>query len=289
MKTARFAAILFIVFSIGELSAEAASADEPVITLEKVEIDQYELPYLDKAFIDEVRLDFLMKTLEEKMYQAPENAAFDEHGKLMEEKPGYTLDKQQFEKVFREAFYSSENEGVTVPGMAIHPRVDEALLMEISEKEIGSYATNFRESNKERSHNIQLATEAIDNHVVFPGKRFSFNEVVGERTAERGYKQAPVIVKGELSEDIGGGICQVSSTLFNAVDLKGIQIVERYAHSRSVPYVPPGRDATVSWWGPDFVFKNEYNQPVLIRANSTNGRMAVRLFTSESAEYFRGE
>lgn len=289
MKTARFAAILFIVFFISGLTATVTSADQPVITLEKVEIDQYGLPYLDKGFIDEVRLDFLMKTLGEKMYQAPENAAFDEGGKLIEEKPGYTIDKQQFEKVFREAFYASDSKEVTVPGMAVYPRVDTALLQEISEKEIGSYGTNFRASNKERSHNIELATEAIDNHVVFPGETFSFNEVVGERTAERGYKQAPVIVKGELSEDIGGGICQVSSTLFNAVDLKGIQIVERYAHSRAVPYVPPGRDATVSWWGPDFVFKNEYNQPVLIRADSKNGRMAVRLFTSESAEFFQGE
>src|SRR5699024_8549970 len=95
---------------------------------------------------------------------------------------------------------------------------------------------------------------------------FSFNNVVGKRTKEKGYKKAPVIVKGELAEDIGGGICQVSSTLFNAVNLQGIEIVERYSHSREVPYVPPGKDATVSWWGPDFVFKNRYSHPVLIRA-----------------------
>src|SRR5699024_7644450 len=106
----------------------------------------------------------------------------------------------------------------------------------------GSYVTYFKETNKERSHNIRLSTEAINNHVVFPNDEFSFNEVVGERTKEKGYMKAPVIVKGELSEDIGGGICQVSSTLFNAVDLKGIQTVERYSHSRSVPYVPQGQD-----------------------------------------------
>ncbi len=84
-----------------------------------------------------------------------------------------------------------------------------------------------------------MAAEAIDNHVVFPGESFSFNETVGERTKEKGYQRAPVIIEGELAEDIGGGICQVSSTLYNAVDIDGMEIVERYSHSRSVPYVRP--------------------------------------------------
>ncbi|WP_052350123.1 VanW family protein [Virgibacillus sp. SK37] len=170
----------------------------------------------------------------------------------------------------------------------IYPRIDRSLLEEIRGKELGNYVTYYKENNKERSHNISLAANAINNYVLFPGETFSFNKVVGERTKEKGYKRAPVIVKGELAEDIGGGICQVSSTLFNAVDLKGIQIVERYAHSREVPYVPPGKDATVSWWGPDFVFKNMYNQPILIRASSKNGKMNIRVYSSESATYFKG-
>src|SRR5699024_2272393 len=96
-----------------------------------------------------------------------------------------------------------------------------------------------------------------------------------------------VIVKGELSEGIGGGICQVSSTLYNAVDLVGLDIVKRYSHSRSVPYVPPGRDATVSWFGPDFVFKNPYNQPILIRAFAKDGNMIVTLYSSDSIQIKR--
>ncbi|MFP3440966.1 VanW family protein, partial [Pantoea sp. SIMBA_133] len=116
--------------------------------------------------------------------------------------------------------------------------------------------THFRKNNLERTSNIELAAEAINNTVVFPGETFSFNQTVGKRTKERGYLPAPIIVKGELSEGIGGGICQVSSTLFNAVDQAGVQIIERYSHSRSVPYVKPGRDATVSWYGPDFSFRN---------------------------------
>jgi vancomycin resistance protein YoaR len=74
----------------------------------------------------------------------------------------------------------------------------------------------------------------------------------------------------------------VSSTLFNAVDRSGLKIMERYSHSKRVPYVPPGRDATVSWYGPDFTFKNSYNQPILIRAKVHGGVMGVSIFSSES-------
>lgn len=98
---------------------------------------------------------------------------------------------------------------------------------------------------------------------------------------EKGYQRAKVIVRGEVSEGIGGGICQISSTLFNAADRAGLQIVQRYSHSRSVPYVPPGRDATVSWYGPDFVFQNKYEYPVLIRAVVYGGQISIMLYSSD--------
>lgn len=253
-------------------------------TVEKVELDQYDLAHLDGFFINQKKLELLLDRLDKKVSVPPKDATLNKKGEIVQEKPGITLDRYKFGQAFREAFYYGEPTSIEIPTKHTFPRVDSELLAEIKEKEIGHYTTQFKESNKERSHNIDLATEAINNHVVFPGETFSFNKVVGERTEEKGYKRAPVIVKGELAEDIGGGICQVSSTLFNAVSLKGIQIVERYSHSRSVPYVPPGRDATVSWWGPDFAFKNMYNHPVLIRAKSTNGRMDIEIFSSNAVE-----
>ncbi len=260
------------------------------VKLDKVEISQYGLyPFQETPFIDEVKLQALISELEKKVAIEPKNAHWSENNELITEVPGRMLDKEAFQVLFRSAYYEQDMKHITVPTMPVYPKVDQSLLKEIQTKELGSYTTFYKKGNKERADNIALATAAIDSHVVFPGESFSFNDVVGERTAQRGYKRAPVIVKGELAEDIGGGICQVSSTLFNAVDLKGIQILERYAHSRSVPYVPDGRDATVSWWGPDFVFKNRYNQPLLIRAHATDGRMVVRILSSDSVDHFTGE
>ena len=255
------------------------------IVLDKLEIEQYAVPYTEQLFIDDLKLNTLIENLEQKVYQAPENATINDAGEIKSGKTGVALDKQRFLTLFREIFYGRKKKKLEVPKMSIYPKVDSELLAHISEQKLGSYVTHFKKSNEERSHNISLAAKAINNYVLFPKESFSFNQVVGERTTEKGYKRAPVIVKGELAEDIGGGICQVSSTLFNAVDLRGVQIVERYAHSRRVPYVPPNRDATVSWWGPDFVFKNMYNQPILIRAEANNGKMIVSIYSSEQAGY----
>lgn len=267
---------------------ESSPLDDGSIYLTPVEIQQYGLSYVDSIFIDRDRLLTLMKQLEGKVYKAPINARMTEKG-IIPEKNGFTLDRRKFQEEFFKHYYRNLKTKLNVPVRPIFPKVDQGLLREISERQLGSYSTYYKPSNKERSHNIVLAAKAIDNTVVFPGETFSFNETVGERTKERGYKRAPVIVKGELAEDIGGGICQVSSTLFNAADIHGIQMIERYTHSRKVPYVPPGRDATVSWWGPDFVFRNMFNEPILIRARAKDGIMSVAVYTSETAEYFSGK
>ncbi|WP_164217955.1 VanW family protein [Virgibacillus sp. YIM 98842] len=281
--------VLILIFPIPAASANL-DADEDIPKMEKVEIEQYSLNPVESLFIDEGKLKQLVASLEKKVYIAPENARINETGEIIDGEPGTMLDKEEFHRTFREAFYSDQQEKVLdIPVKDVFPKVNRELLEDISSNKLGSYYTSFNQNNKERSHNISLAAEAINNYVVFPGESFSFNEVVGERTMEKGYKRAPVIVKGELAEDIGGGICQVSSTLFNAVDLKGIQIIERYAHSKEVPYVPPGKDAAVSWWGPDFVFKNIYNQPLLIRAAAKNGNLMVSIYSSDTADFFKGD
>ncbi|MFC3886032.1 VanW family protein [Bacillus songklensis] len=235
--------------------------------------------------IDTNKYDRFIEKLDQQVYQAPVNAAIDDQGKILPGHTGHKLYRQAFTEKFYTYFFSKGPSTVEVPLLTIYPKVDSELLSNIRVQRIGQYMTYFNSNNKTRSHNISLATKAINNYVVFPGETFSFNKVVGKRTEDKGYMRAPVIVKGEMSEGIGGGICQVSSTLYNAVDNAGIKIVQRYSHSRRVPYVPPGRDATVSWYGPDFRFQNNYNQPILIRAKTYGARMIVTIYSSESINY----
>lgn len=256
-------------------------------SMESIERKDFEQPVW--PLVDQDKLDSLMKNLTPKVYKSPENARFGDSGKIIPEVIGYTLDQERFVEQFYEFMYGNGSSALEVPRRVLYPRVDSETLAPLREKVIGYYVTYFNSRNKSRSHNIDLAAKAIDNTVVFPGETFSFNQTVGIRTREKGYQSAGVIVRGELSEGIGGGICQVSSTLFNAIDRAGLQVVHRYSHSRNVPYVPSGRDATVSWGGPDFAFRNTYNQPVLLRSFAGQGRVTITLYSSEMIEYYPRE
>jgi vancomycin resistance protein YoaR len=238
-------------------------------------------PLPGTPILNDEALASLTRKVERLVNRESVDAHLDARGAIIAEKNGYRLDRQ----AFLDGIYRSMVEGgaptLALPRKVVFPRVDSELLSMLKEKAIGQYTTYYNSSNKSRSHNIDLAANAINNKYVFPGETFSFNAVVGERTTEKGYKRAKVIVRGEISEGIGGGICQISSTLFNAVDRAGMKIVRRYSHSRNVSYVPPGRDATVSWQGPDFVFLNPYDQPILIRAFAYGGATTIVICSSE--------
>lgn len=260
---------------------EVAFVDPSGKQLVSVEKQSFYSLFEEPLFLNTAKIKQLEENLQQQLYKPPENAKVDSNGSIVQAKTGQELNRYEFEKQLRGVLYAGKRETLQVPVKEVHPRVTAELLSEIKSRKIGSYITYYPKGNKERTHNIKLASQAIDSYVVFPKETFSFNQVVGERTEAKGYQQAPVIIEGEFAEDIGGGICQVSSTLFNAVNLKGIEIVERHAHSRRVPYVPFGKDATVSWWGPDFVFRNVYNQPILIRAQAYNGKMAIDIYSAE--------
>lgn len=249
-----------------------------LMTIEKSDLT---IPLVDEPLVNTSKLDLLLQQLSNQVYVPSHNAYLDEHNQIVPEKVGYMLYERKFLSQFYTFLYSNDSVNLEVPLLTLHPKVDSEILSQIRTHKIGQYVTFFNPHNKERSHNILLAAKMIDNTVVFPGEVFSFNKVVGKRTKEKGYKKAPVIVRGELAEDIGGGICQVSSTLFNAVDNAGVKIIERYKHTKRVPYVPEGRDATVSWYGPDFTFKNVYNQPLLIRAKVEGGQVFITVYSSD--------
>ncbi|MBV7507900.1 VanW family protein [Neobacillus pocheonensis] len=241
------------------------------------------LPVL--PIIDQKKLKKFMDRIDQHVTQNPKNAIIDKNGLIIPEQVGYCLNRQVFAENIFSYYFNNGSYELEVPLLAIYPRIDSELLGNIKSEKIGEYITFFNSNNKERNNNIYLAAKAINNYVLFPGEIFSFNKVVGERTAGKGYMPATVIVKGELSEDYGGGICQVSSTLFNAVDNAGLNVVQRSSHSKVVSYVPPKRDATVSWNGPDLIFKNEYNQPILIIAKSIENKLKIEIYSSDVITY----
>ncbi|MGG5254186.1 VanW family protein [Neobacillus sp. SM06] len=242
-------------------------------------------PYFGLPILDHKKFDEYLDRLDKLVYKEPINAALDSSGNIIPEQIGFRLSRQAFTEELYGFYFSNGTAQMKLPILPLYPKVDTELLGHIHSKRIGRYITSFNVSNKTRSKNISLAAKAINNVVVFPGESFSFNKIVGKRTAEKGYLRAPVIIRGEFSEDIGGGICQVSSTLFNAVDNAGLKIIQRFSHTRRVPYIPPGRDATVSWYGPDFVFKNTYNQPILIQAKTLGNYLIIKLYSSDVIQY----
>lgn len=142
--------------------------------------------------------------------------------------------------------------------------------------------TELGDSSANRIHNVALMAEILDNRLVMPGEQFSFNDAVGPRSPERGFLEGQAIVGGLLIPSIGGGVCQVASTLYAAVFSAGLEIDERHNHDFYIYHYGDGMDATVSWDGPDFSFTNNTGHPVLIRATADNSTMIVNLYSSPS-------
>lgn len=151
----------------------------------------------------------------------------------------------------------------------------------LQQEVIGSYTTYFDSNVAGRSHNIKQSANAITNIIIGVDDYFSFNTTVGPRTEETGYQPALEIVNGNYVMGIGGGICQTSSTLFNAVDQVGVHYIEKHHHSLSVGYVPKGRDATVSYGTLDFRFQNVLGFPFIIKASTTSNSITVEILTSK--------
>lgn len=146
----------------------------------------------------------------------------------------------------------------------------------VSGNVIGTYTTEYKE-NVPRASNVRLAAQRINGVVVQPGESFSFSRTILARTAANGYVTAPIFVSGTVGSGTGGGVCQVSSTLYAAMVSAGLNATERHAHSLQVDYLPAGLDATIAGNYLDLKFTNVYTQPLMIQANADNGVLTVTL------------
>ena len=152
--------------------------------------------------------------------------------------------------------------------------------------EISTYSTKYDVTNTNRTQNLQLSAEKINGTVLMPGEEFSYNQVVGKRTVEAGYKNAKIYSGGQVVDGLGGGICQISSTLYNAVLMADLEVTERRNHYFKTSYVPAGRDATVVWGSIDFKFKNTRTYPIKIEAKVSSGIAEFKIHgIKEEKEY----
>ena len=147
---------------------------------------------------------------------------------------------------------------------------------------LGQCTTDFNPGNKGRTTNVLLATDFCNGVILMPGQVFSYNDSVGPRTYERGFKDATVYVGNSAEDGVGGGICQVSSTIYYAALRADLKIVERYAHSRMVTYVPLGEDATVAWGSKDFKFENNTPFPMKVVTSHKTNTLTVKLYGTQT-------
>ena len=167
---------------------------------------------------------------------------------------------------------SEEKSEYVIPLQTLYPNVTTNMIgTEAFPDMLSTYSTRYSASDRDRTTNLQLAASKINGTVLMPGETFSYNKVVGERTISAGYKEAPIYVSGEVVDGLGGGICQITSTLYNAVLYANLEIVERSNHQFVPSYVTASRDATVVYGSIDFKFENNRDYPIKLVCSVSGG------------------
>ncbi len=196
---------------------------------------------------------------------------------------GYGFDLTHAKALLADCAYGQT---VEIPFAILEPKVTaQQLEAELYGDILGQCRTpHTNEAN--RNENLRLACEAINGLVLLPGETFSYNDALGERTEKKGYKPAASYVNGLTVDTVGGGICQVSSTLYDSCLLSDLEIVRRSPHSYVSSYIPKGLDAAVSWKSQDFKFKNNLSTPIRIKAWVEGGYVNVQIFGKETRSYY---
>lgn len=180
---------------------------------------------------------------------------------------------------------SEKKDKYTIPLKVIYPKVTTDMIGDEAFPDLlATYTTNYSSSGSNRSNNIAVATAKINGTVLMPGETFSYNGKLGNRTTSAGYREAAGYANGKVVPSIGGGVCQVSSTLYNAVLRANLKVVYRVSHMFDVGYVPIGTDATVAWPSPDFKFENNRNYPIKISATTSGKNVTIRIFGVKQAD-----
>ncbi len=191
--------------------------------------------------------------------------------RLVPARLGNDLDPEATVSALAAATYGETGRIADVTLAPVQPKVTTQALRKLGiRRQLVSFTTDMGTSSSNRIHNVHLMADFIDGTIVKPGEVFSFNKVVGPRTPQRGFLEGQMIVGSLVLPSIGGGVCQTATTLFNDAFEAGLPILERTNHNLYLSHYPLGRDATVSWGGPDLVFRNDLRHAILITTSYTD-------------------
>ncbi|MCC3869454.1 VanW family protein [Terrisporobacter mayombei] len=244
------------------------------LTMGKKVILDYSIAY------DEKKLDKYLKELNKKIYIKPKNATIRiANGKIIvtKEKYGYELNKGELKNTIIKKIKDLDNEDEIIPTLSVKPFYSYSDLSKINTS-LGSFETYFNANNYNRSNNIKLAANATSNILLDKGEIFSFNSYIQKSHINKYLKEAPVIINGKQEKGIGGGMCQVSSTIYNAALYSGMKIINVRNHSIPSPYIEKGRDATVSGGTIDLKFSNKFDSPILIHNQIIGNKIVCTIY-----------
>ena len=233
--------------------------------------------------VDQTRLASFARDLSLRLARSPRDAKLTivpgDEVKVVPDSPGRALDVAAFQNMFYGGLRLHSVPGsIQLPVVEVHPRVRASDLEPfLPLRKIASFTTYYTSGN-DRAFNIGLACASLKEVFIGPREVFSFNSVVGARAPERGYRKAPTFVGEDTVDDYGGGVCQVSTTVYVALLQAGFQVVERYCHSKPVDYVPLGLDATVVYDYLDLKMANAGDGPCLLRVTASDGALTADVF-----------
>ena len=227
--------------------------------------------------------DFDLQAVYDEIYTEPVSAYCDDDANVIEDVQGISFDLETAQVLYLSA---QEGDTVSVDLILTDADVTAEELSELLFRDVLGTASSTVSGTSARKNNVKLAAESVTGTILNPGESFSYNDTVGERTTERGYQAAAAYSSGDTVQEVGGGICQVSSTLYLSTLYANLQIDERRNHSYICSYMPYGMDATVSWGGPDFVFTNNTDYPIKLVLTYSGGVLTSTIYgTNLTGEY----
>ncbi len=248
---------------------------------------------LELGFNQEIALEYLFPNLTRKInsiakniYVAPKNAILKTNTntekvfQITKEQNGKELDKHKLFQNIISAYLKKKEMKFNLPVKTLIPSVSENKFKTFTNLR-ADFSTSISSSSADRKHNVKNALKSLNKVEIMPNEIFSFNKTIGRRTAENGYREAKIIVNNEFVDGLGGGVCQVSTTLYNSALLAGLEIIEANKHSKQVGYVKYGFDAMVNFGSSDLKFRNNTSEKITIITNFSTNCARIRIFGEE--------